>query len=58
MSARSGDWIFGDVDGVVVIPSAQSDARFRAALDKVPAEDRTRAVARDRCLIAYTAPPD
>lgn len=42
VSARSGDWIFGDVDGVVVIPQAQSDEIFRAALDKVLAEDRTR----------------
>jgi len=42
VSARSGDWILGDVDGVVVIPQAQSDDIFRAALDKVLAEDRTR----------------
>jgi len=43
VSARSGDWVFGDVDGVVVIPQKQSDAIFRAALDKVLAEDQTRA---------------
>ena len=39
---RTGDWIFGDVDGVVVIPAEQSDAIFRAALEKVLAEDQTR----------------
>ena len=40
--ARTGDWIFGDVDGVVVIPAEQSDAIFRAALEKMLAEDQTR----------------
>jgi regulator of RNase E activity RraA len=42
VTARSGDWIFGDVDGVVVIPQARADEVFRAALEKVTAEDRTR----------------
>ncbi len=41
--ARSGDWIFGDVDGVVVVPQEQAEALFRTALDKVLAEDQTRA---------------
>jgi regulator of RNase E activity RraA len=38
-----GDWILGDVDGVVVVPAGQADAVFRAALDKIAAEDTTRA---------------
>jgi regulator of RNase E activity RraA len=33
----------GDVDGVVFIPAGQADAVFRAALDKIAAEDTTRA---------------
>ena len=41
-TARSGDWIFGDVDGVVIIPAAQADDIFRAALEKIMAEDTTR----------------
>ena len=39
----TGDWVMGDVDGVVFIPAAQADAVFRAALDKIAAEDTTRA---------------
>ena len=38
-----GDWILGDVDGVVVIPADRAEAVFRAALDKIAAEDTTRA---------------
>jgi 4-hydroxy-4-methyl-2-oxoglutarate aldolase len=38
-----GDWVMGDVDGVVFIPAAQADAVFRAALDKIAAEDTSRA---------------
>jgi regulator of RNase E activity RraA len=39
----AGDWVLGDVDGVVVIPADRADAVFRAALDKIAAEDTTRA---------------
>jgi regulator of RNase E activity RraA len=39
----AGDWVMGDVDGVVFIPAGQADAVFRAALDKIAAEDTTRA---------------
>jgi len=39
----SGDWMLGDVDGVVVVPAEHADAVFRAALDKIAAEDSTRA---------------
>jgi hypothetical protein len=34
---------FGDIDGVVVIPQAVAGTAIRAALDKVAAEDSTRA---------------
>ncbi len=37
-----GDWIMGDVDGVVIIPAGRAEAVFRAALDKIAAEDTTR----------------
>ena len=43
VSVAPGDWILGDVDGVVVIPAGRADAVFRAALDKIAAEDTTRA---------------
>ena len=38
-----GDWVLGDVDGVVFVPADRADAVFRAALDKIAAEDTTRA---------------
>ncbi len=38
-----GDWVMGDVDGVVFVPSDRADAVFRSALDKIAAEDTTRA---------------
>jgi 4-hydroxy-4-methyl-2-oxoglutarate aldolase len=41
--AASGDWIFGDADGVVIIPAGSAEVVFRAALDKIAAEDSTRA---------------
>ena len=41
--AEAGDWIMGDIDGVVVIPAARAETVFRAALDKIAAEDTTRA---------------
>jgi 4-hydroxy-4-methyl-2-oxoglutarate aldolase len=39
----SGDWVLGDVDGVVFVPSDKAEAVFHAALDKIAAEDTTRA---------------
>jgi 4-hydroxy-4-methyl-2-oxoglutarate aldolase len=38
-----GDWVMGDIDGIVFIPADKADAVFRAALDKIAAEDTTRA---------------
>jgi 4-hydroxy-4-methyl-2-oxoglutarate aldolase len=38
-----GDWVLGDVDGVVVIPADRSEQVFRAALEKIAAEDTSRA---------------
>jgi 4-hydroxy-4-methyl-2-oxoglutarate aldolase len=38
----AGDTVFGDVDGVVVIPQAISDQAFAKALDKATQENRTR----------------
>ncbi len=37
-----GDLVFGDVDGVVVVPKALAPEAVARALDKVSAEDRTR----------------
>jgi regulator of RNase E activity RraA len=37
-----GDWVPGDVDGVVVVPAGMAEAVFRAALTKIAAEDTTR----------------
>ena len=37
-----GDWIFGDVDGVVVIPQPLAEQALRLALDKVKHEDTVR----------------
>jgi 4-hydroxy-4-methyl-2-oxoglutarate aldolase len=39
---RPGDFVFGDVDGVVVIPAEQENEILAKALEKVTAENRTR----------------
>lgn len=39
---ETGDLVFGDVDGVVVVPAAVAAEAVRLALAKVAAEDRTR----------------
>jgi regulator of RNase E activity RraA len=39
---EAGDYVLGDVDGVVVVPQAVAGEAFRQALEKVTAEDRTR----------------
>jgi 4-hydroxy-4-methyl-2-oxoglutarate aldolase len=38
---ESGDLVFGDADGVVVVPQAACDAVIGAALKKIEAEDNT-----------------
>ncbi len=38
-----GDLVFGDVDGVVVVPAEAADEVLRRAFEKVSGEDRTRA---------------
>jgi len=37
-----GDWIFGDVDGVVIVPRQLADEAFPKALQKVTGENRVR----------------
>jgi 4-hydroxy-4-methyl-2-oxoglutarate aldolase len=43
VTVSPGDWILGDVDGVIVIPADRADQVFQAALEKIAAEDTTRA---------------
>lgn len=43
VTVQPGDWILGDVDGVVTIPAAEADRVFASALAKIAAEDTTRA---------------
>jgi regulator of RNase E activity RraA len=39
---RPGDWVFGDIDGIVVVPAALADEAFPRALEKVRGENRVR----------------
>jgi regulator of RNase E activity RraA len=39
---RPGDWVFADVDGVVVVPAELADQAFPLALEKVTGENRVR----------------
>lgn len=39
---KPGDWVFGDVDGVVVVPVELAEAAFAKALEKVTGENRVR----------------
>jgi regulator of RNase E activity RraA len=39
---RPGDWVLGDVDGVVLAPAELAAEAFRLALEKVTAENRVR----------------
>lgn len=48
---RPGDWVFGDIDGVVVVPSMVAETAFAQALEKVSGENRVRdELARGRSL--------
>ena len=40
---RPGDWIFGDIDGVVVIPAELSERAIGLSLEKAQAENNVRA---------------
>jgi len=40
---RPGDWLFGDVDGLVVIPAALAEQTIKLALAKVAEENTVRA---------------
>ncbi|HEV3256584.1 MAG TPA: RraA family protein [Gemmataceae bacterium] len=39
---HAGDWVFGDMDGIVVVPAGLADLAFPRALDKVTGENRVR----------------
>jgi regulator of RNase E activity RraA len=39
---RPGDWVFGDIDGIVVMPAALAAEALPRALDKVRGENRVR----------------
>ena len=43
VKVTSGDYIFGDADGVVVVPASAAGEVFKRAFAKVSAEDDTRA---------------
>jgi regulator of RNase E activity RraA len=48
---RPGDWIFGDIDGLVVVPTELADEAFRRALVKAQGENKVRdELARGRSL--------
>jgi 4-hydroxy-4-methyl-2-oxoglutarate aldolase len=38
-----GDWVFGDMDGIVVVPGGLAEAAFPRALEKVTGENQVRA---------------
>jgi regulator of RNase E activity RraA len=40
---RPGDWVFGDLDGIVIVPAEHAEAAFACALEKVTGENRVRA---------------
>jgi 4-hydroxy-4-methyl-2-oxoglutarate aldolase len=42
VTVNPGDLVFGDADGVVVVPQPVAKQTIRAALEKVEGEDRTR----------------
>ena len=42
VEVKPGDWVFGDIDGVVVIPDDLAAQTLQHALDKVEGEDTVR----------------
>jgi regulator of RNase E activity RraA len=48
---QPGDWVLGDIDGVVVVPDRLAEEAFARALEKVTGENRVREeLARGRSL--------
>jgi regulator of RNase E activity RraA len=41
--ARPGDFVFGDIDGVVIVPAGLAEQAFPKALEKVSGENKVRA---------------
>jgi regulator of RNase E activity RraA len=39
---RPGDWVFGDIDGVVVVPAEMAETGFTKALEKARGENKVR----------------
>jgi hypothetical protein len=39
---RAGDWVLGDIDGVVVVPAEAAETVFVRGLEKVTGENRVR----------------
>jgi len=52
VTARSGDLVFGDQDGVVVIPQAISEIAVAKAVEKIQSENKTRDELRAGALLA------
>ena len=42
VAVAPGDWVFGDADGVVIVPAPAAEEVIAKALEKVAAENRTR----------------
>ena len=42
VAVRSGDLVFGDVDGVVIIPQEAEQEVVRLALEKISGENQSR----------------
>jgi regulator of RNase E activity RraA len=40
---RPGDWVLGDIDGIVVVPTELAESAFARALEKVRGENIVRA---------------
>jgi regulator of RNase E activity RraA len=41
-TVRPGDWVFADLDGVIVVPAALAEQTFTLALEKVHGENQVR----------------
>ena len=52
VTVNPGDLVFGDADGVVVVPQPIVVQTIKQALEKVEGEDRTRAELQEGALLA------